>query len=119
MSRVLSLETGAYKPSIILDPYTLENKHVQKIVVGDKPFLLKWLLFRGRSLVFGGVLLPIPVNPHNTLNTIFCTGLRFFVHLFTNHPFGSEWLETNKQDRNRNPGKQKNILKNIGKYNIF
>ena len=101
-----SLVTGAMtQPTLrtsfrllYLDPYTLENTHVPWKNSGWKTtFLLRWQLFRGRSLVFGGVLLLIPVNPHNTLSTFFCTGLQFFsVCLQIIPSVLNGWKRTNK-----------------------
>ena len=101
-----SLVTGAMtQPTLrtsfrllYLDPYTLENTHVPRKNSGWKTtFLLRWQLFRGRSLVFGGVLLLIPVNPHNTLSTFFCTGLQFFsVCLQIIPSVLNGWKRTNK-----------------------
>ena len=118
-----SLVTGAMtQPTLrtsfrllYLDPYTLENTHVPWKNSGWKTtFLLRWQLFRGRSLVFGGVLLLIPVNPHNTLSTFFCTGLQFFsVCLQIIPSVLNGWKRTNKIETEI-PGNKKNILKNIG-----
>lgn len=83
---------------LYLDPYTLETKHVPWKNSGwNTTFLLKWLLFRGCSLVFGGVLLLIPVNPHNTRITFFVLPSEFFLSAYKSSLWF--WMAGNEQTR--------------------